>query len=807
MRRITTIGLIFLVWATASNRLLQAGESGVVEVKLGETVERTWDQVKAGKYAYGPKQDYNAKTNETHVYLPYGKNTNLYHEVRGVLYDPTTGDVAKFHSSDGNTNAVLTYKLRFDQRIASFRFYSGWAELGLSGGTVGGVEYSVDGQDWKPVVEVKKSGIIEPLVKDFKATDMNTGTLYIRYFTRDPVNPDASGPGRWLQFRMAGSPGWGDAATTFFASQPQLWVTPAKGAAAPPKASASEAEPATAPRSGDAWARENGSPWSFSSSAEWFKEYPRFNPMMAKAGATWIRAFYEWSTIQPRQGQWNWALPDALVANCRKNNIQVSGLFCYLTSWASADGGVRKFPVKDMNFWREYVRTVMNRYQKDILYWEVGNEWNGSFGPGCTPKVYADMTVAAYEEARKVNKDIKIGMSVANFDVGFLDAAIKAGAADHFDFIAVHPYENVGSLTDGGEVSYLSLAGNLRDMLKANRQRTDIPLWITEFGFQAPVQPDAKADALQAEIFAKAHLLAIVQGFSRLCWFEARGPAYGRNTDHGLIRADWTPRPAYHAYATMTSLLGAQPHYLGWLNVADGGYGFVFDGPKGAVLATWAPPGKKLSVRFANAVQVVDLSGKESPLAAGGELTLTTTPVYVAQLPEALVAEAKDNRGKPYPWGGDYANAKRVTCRLGAMNVNNGLKQVNPQTTAIVVVGDISYRRSDFTKGGEGHYVYFRADPQFVPYGTRELEITIIAKRVSSDKEAGMKLTYESARGYRDLQGPNWWTIPEGDQWQEHTWKVSDANFVGQWGWNFRFDAVGSPNEYLIREVRVEKTR
>ena len=34
---------------------------------------------------------------------------------------------------------------------------------------------------------------------------------------------------------------------------------------------------------------------------------------------------------------------------------------------------------------------------------------------------------------------------------------------------------------------------------------------------------------------------------------------------------------------------------------------------------------------------------------------------------------------------------------------------------------------------------------------------------------------------------------------------LSDANFVGQWGWNFRFDAVGSANEFAIKEVRVRK--
>ena len=148
-------------------------------------------------------------------------------------------------------------------------------------------------------------------------------------------------------------------------------------------------------------------------------------------------------------------------------------------------------------------------------------------------KDYAELVVTAYNAAKKVDPDAKIGLSVANFDVGFLDAVIKAGAADHFDFICVHPYENLGAVADGGEVGYLSLAGNLRKMLAANKQRQDIPLWITEIGFQAPIKPEAKGDAEQADMLAKAYVLSLAQGFDRIFWFEARGPAYGKGTDHG----------------------------------------------------------------------------------------------------------------------------------------------------------------------------------------------------------------------------------------------------------------------------------
>jgi polysaccharide biosynthesis protein PslG len=205
-------------------------------------------------------------------------------------------------------------------------------------------------------------------------------------------------------------------------------------------------------------------------------------------------------------------------------------------------------------------------------------------------------------------------------------------------------------------------------------------------------------------------------------------------------------------------------------------------------------------------VTVTDLAGKQSSLVAGQKLVLTPTPVFVSRLPADLVKQAQANVGKPYPWGGDYARAKIVTCRLGATNVEQGVKQINAQTTVVVNGLTETCRRTDFADPalhGEGHYVYFRVDPLFVPFGTKELEITLVAKRVAPDKVAGMNLCYESATGYKGA--PGWWTIPAADQWHENTWRVSDASFVGQWGWNFRFDATGSPSEFLVKEVRVTK--
>lgn len=546
-------------------------------------------------------------------------------------------------------------------------------------------------------------------------------------------------------------------------------------------------------------ARDNSSPWGVAAGAEGFSAYPLFTPILKHAGVQWLRGFYEWQTIQPKQGEWNFAPTDHLVENARANDIRLTGVFAYFAPWASADGGTRKFPIKNIQFWRDYVAGLVGRYHSDIKYWEVWNEFNGSFAENGNPAIYAELVREASIAAKTVDPTAKIGMSVASFDVGFLEAAIKAGAANHFDYICVHPYEKLANLSNDGEIAFLNMGVTLRKMLASNNQPSDLPLWITEIGSPAPVSRNDDADTAQAILLAKAYLLSVASGFQRIFWFEARGPSRSNQTDFGLIRPDMTLRPAYKALETLTAVLGPQPAAAGWLNLDNGGYGFLFDTQGGNVMAAWSPAKQEIKIVFAGSVRVYDLAGGQLTLAAGKTLTLRNSPVLIANLPAELVQEAGANKSKPYPWAGDFSRAPMVMVQLQTTNVETGIRQINPTTT----VSNDSWRRTDFSRpDGEGHYVYFSVDPHFAPFGTKDLEITAVVRRIGPDKVAGMSLNYESQNGYVNTPYLN---IPENDGWHEISWKISDANFVGTWGWNFRIDAISSPNEFLIKEIKVKK--
>jgi hypothetical protein len=522
--------------------------------------------------------------------------------------------------------------------------------------------------------------------------------------------------------------------------------------------------------------------------------------MLKQAGVRWLRGFYEWQTVQPKQGHWNFALPDRLIENARANGIHLTGSFGLLAPWASADGGTRRFPIKNIQFWRDYVRGVVERYHSDIKYWEVWNEFNGGFAEGGSPEIYAELVREASLAAKKVDRTAKIGMSVANFDVRFLDAAIKAGAANYFDYICIHPYEILAGLSDGGEPSFLNMTATLRKMLAANRQPEDIPLWITEIGSAAPLRRDDALDQEQASLLAKAYLLSIAAGFERIFWFEARGPSYGNDMDFGLLRSDMTRRPSYDALKVLTATLGPEPVSAGWLDLGEDSYGLVFDTQDKAVLAAWARTKHEIGFTFDTDVRLSNLTGESAILPAGKSLTLTATPVIITGLPAALVEKARAERAKPYPWTVDYSSTALARVLLRTENIGHGVKQVHLATT----VSDTQWRRTDFSRSdGEGHFLYFLVDPQFVPFGTKALELTAVVRRIAPDKVAGITIDYESIRGY--IQSSDYQSIPEDDVWHEMSWKINDANFLGAWGWNFRLTGISSPHEFLVREVRVLK--
>jgi len=539
-------------------------------------------------------------------------------------------------------------------------------------------------------------------------------------------------------------------------------------------------------------------------------DHPRLFPILHEAGVNMVRQFPEWAGIQPEKGQWDWSSADALIASARNNGIQIAGVFAFLAPWASSasndsDHGARTrtFPIKDIQYWRDYVRETAGRYRDDIKYWEVYNEFNTTtFSRNGTPADYAQMVRESDSEVKKVNPGAKIGIGCADVDLSFLERVIRSGAGGHFDFIAVHPYSLIDAALSGRESVFLSLGANLRKLLKDTGQRSDIELWVTEIG--TTTTGESASEANQAAALVKAYSLCLAQGIKKVFWFEGRGPNYGQGS-FGILRQDWSKRPSFQALSVMTGLLKSNPDFLGWLDIAPGSYGFVFDGKNEPVLVIWASNESGAAVKFEGPVTTIGIDGKIQPVPASQSVPLTRAPVFVSGLPPAVLARAKANVNKPFPWVKDFSTLQLASVQMGASNVESGLVQIagadGDHNTVVELVNGVYARRTD--KANRNSYMNFDVSDSYAALGDKQLEITVVARRTNPDKNASFVLCYESVTGYHETkQGA---MIGPKAEWQKFIFKIDDANFANSWGWNFRLDVSGSPSDVLVKEVHVKR--
>ncbi|MFN4179535.1 MAG: endo-1,4-beta-xylanase, partial [Armatimonadota bacterium] len=356
--------------------------------------------------------------------------------------------------------------------------------------------------------------------------------------------------------------------------------------------------------------------------AETLGYYQQLFPLLSEAKVSFVRIFPEWAHIQPEQGKWDFSLSDNIVKSAKSSNLQILGIFLYLAPWASAKPpSTRAFPIKDIRYWRDYVREVVKRYKDEVKYWEVYNEF-GSFSENGTPKDYAELVRNAYEVAKEVDPTCKVGINWNEFDLSALQQVIEQGASGHFDFVCVHPYAMLARVMKGREEAFVGMVKQFRRMLKLTKQKENIPLWVSEIGYQA-VEGQLETELKQAEALVKAYVLCAAQGIEKVFWFEGRGPNYGSEGSFGIIRQDWSKRPSFHALQTLTQLLGHQPQYLGWLQISPNSRGFVFKGQKGTVLVNWAiSAGDR--VRLPLGVQAFDVTGKPIEPEKARELIIPT---------------------------------------------------------------------------------------------------------------------------------------------------------------------------------------
>jgi len=192
-----------------------------------------------------------------------------------------------------------------------------------------------------------------------------------------------------------------------------------------------------------------------------------------------------------------------------------------------------------------------------------------------------------------------LGLSTAGIDQKFISRMLELQAP--FDILTIHPYR-----THLKDLAFIEDLKKVSDQVKlpGGERR---PVWLTEMGWAThtphnTVRQDFAPTTLraQAELIARCYLCAIVSGVEpRTFWYDFRNdgddPIYFEH-QMGIVYNDFSPKPAYLAYATLTRVLRGK-RLVGPVSAAQGVLAFSFKPTapgSGETIAIWSPQADSL---------------------------------------------------------------------------------------------------------------------------------------------------------------------------------------------------------------------
>jgi hypothetical protein len=297
---------------------------------------------------------------------------------------------------------------------------------------------------------------------------------------------------------------------------------------------------------------------------------------MAAAGARWLRVDVYWSSVQGAgPDSYDWSGPDRLIKAASARGIKVLAFIGFAPPWARPAGS-DQYHAPDAGKYATFAaKTAAHYAPMGVHAYEVWNEPNiGFWQPKPDPVAYTNLLKAAYPAIKSQDPASTVligGLSPADSSEGkippvdFLKAIYANGGKGYFDAVGHHPY--CWPATPGDQETWSAWyqmnqgAESLRSVMVANGDG-DKKIWGTEFG--APTNGPSGSFVSEAE-----QAKAISTGYAKWQTYDWAGPLFayqardrGTATDtrenfFGLLRRDFSEKPAYAAYKAAAAAVAA----------------------------------------------------------------------------------------------------------------------------------------------------------------------------------------------------------------------------------------------------------
>lgn len=285
-------------------------------------------------------------------------------------------------------------------------------------------------------------------------------------------------------------------------------------------------------------------------------------------GVGWVRVGFSWKQIEPQPGQWDYSLPDTIVAQAQSHHLHLLVVLGNTPTWAlagpSSAAQGRDGPPAHPSDFGAFARAMAARYRGVVCAWAVYNEpWNTnkSWYNG-TPAQYAATLAAAYTAIHSTAPADLVMPGGVNCTFTPNDSQAQRNNAT-FQALLTDPSYPMDRYMDIEDIhighSTVASAQNMIDCTSEalTRYGGTKRLWITEFGYSsdpstqllAAYHDGASSQAQYIRDVAPGVLK--LHGVDKAFWVYLIDNAAAANPQErsiGLLGADGTPKPAFAAY-------------------------------------------------------------------------------------------------------------------------------------------------------------------------------------------------------------------------------------------------------------------
>ena len=296
----------------------------------------------------------------------------------------------------------------------------------------------------------------------------------------------------------------------------------------------------------------------------------KFHAQLARdAHLGWVRIDFRWREINPSPNFWDFAAMDNVVNAARSRGLNILGILSTAPQWAGG-GPHGNTPPANTSYWQEFVRRVAQRYDGDVVAYEVWNEPNlQNQGEGIgwdrpisqSPRYVDYLRIAAQQIRAQAPGTLVVGPVVSSEPDSRTSQILRqienTGSSQYLDVLSFHANGNNRSVSQiAGWIN-----GHLNKIVADNPTNRYKPIWITEMGWDSGSIGEAAQRSRTQQIirsmrgdpgFAPFGGFPICGGWSE--WNITHAFLFtildGQGETAGIYRANETPKQIVTSYLT-----------------------------------------------------------------------------------------------------------------------------------------------------------------------------------------------------------------------------------------------------------------